>query len=129
MIATTLGRFLQAEDRRSVMVTRPRSRARRSVAFTVDFDTPASAAMCSWGACRKLFPAVGELCENAARPIFWLHVWVFRRSKPYLWLRRGGFGRTQSARKPSVEKLCDRPAHSALWRRRPGGADGRVQAA
>src|SRR3954449_9462678 len=52
---------------------------------------------------------VGELCENAARSTFWLYVWVLRRSKPYLWLSRGRFGRAQFARKPRVEKFCDRP--------------------
>src|SRR4051812_43674988 len=32
-----------------------------------------------------------------------------RRLNPYLWLSRGRFDRAQFARKPSVEKLCDRP--------------------
>ncbi|HKG77706.1 MAG TPA: DUF4158 domain-containing protein, partial [Beijerinckiaceae bacterium] len=64
------------------------------------------------GPVANFFRPVGELRENAARSSFWLYVEVLRRSKPYLWLRRGRFGRAQFARKPSVGKLCDRPAYA-----------------
>src|SRR3954454_23284852 len=72
-------------------------------------SAPHSAFAAAGGPVANFFRPVGELCENAARSTFWLYVWVLRRSKPYLWLSRGRFGRAQFARKPSVEKLCDRP--------------------
>src|SRR3954454_2725588 len=75
-------------------------------------SAPHSAFAAAGGPVANFFRPVGELCENAARSTFWLYVWVLRRSKPYLWLSRGRFGRAQSARKPSVEKLCDRPLSS-----------------
>lgn len=47
-IRTMLGRLFQGVSLRSSTSTRPRSRARRSVARTVDRETPAIAATASW---------------------------------------------------------------------------------
>src|SRR3954452_16261759 len=70
------------------------------------------------GPVANFFQPVGELRENEVRSTFWLYVWVLRRSKPYLWLSRGRFGRAQFARKPRVEKLCDRPRNRWVWKDR-----------
>ena len=62
----------------------------------------------------QTFRSVGELCEKAGWPSFWLYAWVLWRSKPYLWLSIGRFGRAQFPRKSSTEKFATGPGYVHL---------------